>query len=367
MRRIFIVLTLILGMSYGQAAASEDVFKLGISLPLSGELASYGDDIKAGVQLAVDDINSRGGVLGKNLLPLFEDDGNDPKIGVTVANHFLSENVVMAAAFTSKVCMSAAPVYAEENIPFINQCNTDAITQQGWPNVIRAYLKNSQEAPRLAQLIAKKASNHKLAILYFNEEYNMGLATKTLKLLSSSYHITPEAVYKMFEKNEDFSSLITKLKDQKIEVVYIGFWPKAVGLFLRQAAAVDYHPQFIGNLASSLEDVVKIAGPTSDELSFTASPDPQYIASASSVVKALATRNIVHRPLAIYAYFLVQIYAGAVQKAGATESEKVLQALKSNKFSTILGPVTFTDSGDMSGIDFDYYQWHKGEMVPLKN
>jgi len=365
MLKILPVLLLLLFWPFSTAHA-EDVIKLGIAGPFTGEIASLGDDVRAGATQAIEDVNASGGVLGKKLQAVFEDDACDPKTGVAAANRLITENVAMATAFCSKVCMSVAPIYAEENIPFLNECNTDEITAHGWSNVIRVYLKNAQEAPKLAALIASKASGHKLGMLYFTEEYNFGLAENIIKLLADK-HLAPDITFKLPEKTDDFSAIITKLKDQKIDMVYLGMWPKSIGLFLRQAAAADYHPLMIGNLAASLDDVSKIAGPAANGLIFTATPDPQYIPGSTSVIRALAAKNIINRPQAIYAYLLVQVYAEAARQAGGSDKAKVLEILKTKKFATILGNVSFTKDGDMNGVDFDYYQWQDGKMVPLKH
>jgi branched-chain amino acid transport system substrate-binding protein len=347
------------------AFAAENTIKMGVSLPLTGEVASYGDDLKAGIELAVSDINAKGGVLGKKLQPLFEDDGADPKSSVAVANRFLGEKIDVAINGVSRTSMPIAPIYAEENIPFFNLASTDAITTHGWDNLVRTIPKNGQEAPKLATLIAQKAAGHKLAMLYSSEEYSSNLTETTIQILAQS-KITADIVMKMSDKDQDFSSIIGRLKDQKIDTAFLGFWPKAAGGFLRQAAAADYRPVFIGDGVASMDDLVKIAGPQANGLAFTMYPDPQQSVAAQPVLKALAARHIVNRPFAVYAYLLVQVYAEAAEKAGTTASDKLLRTLKTEKFNTIMGPVTFTADGDMQGIDFEYYQWQNGKIIPLK-
>src|ERR1700689_2352506 len=111
----FFALSLLLA---SQVLAADDAIKLGASLPLSGEVASYGDDLKSGIEQGVIDINAKGGVLGKKLEPLFEDDGADPKVSVAVANRFLGEHISAAINGVSRTSLAIAPIYAEENIPF---------------------------------------------------------------------------------------------------------------------------------------------------------------------------------------------------------------------------------------------------------
>ncbi len=225
--------------------------------------------------------------------------------------------------------------------------------------------KNGQEASKTAALIAQKAAGHKLAMLYSSEEYSSNLTETAMKIMAQS-KITPDLVMKMSERDQDFSPIIGKLKDQKIEVVFLGFWPKSAGGFLRQAAAANYHPLFIGDGGAALDELSKIAGSSANGLLFPMYPDPRLSPAAQPVLKELAERHIVNRPFAVYAYLLVQIYAEAVQKTGTTDGAKLMQTLKSEKFPTIMGPVTFAANGDMQGIDFNYYMWANGKIVPMK-
>lgn len=340
-----------------------DTIRLGISIPMTGEIAAYGDDLKAGIDLAIDDINAKGGILGKKLEPLIEDDAADPKTSVIVANRFLSEHVDAVINGVSRTSLAIAPLYAEENLPFLNFASTDAITAHGWQNVVRIGPKNGQEAPKLAALISKQAARKKLALIYSSEEYSANLTETTIKLLKDTYKIKPENMNKLSDKETDFSSLISSLKDQKIDVVFLGLWPKGTGLFLRQAAAADYHPVFMGDFTASLDELPKIAGPYANGLIFTMTPDPEYMTSAQSVLKALAARHTVHHPFAVYGYMLIQVYAEAVAKAGSSASDKVMAALKTEKFPTIMGTISFASNGDMQGFDFDYYQWKDGKII----
>ena len=84
------------------------------------------------------------------------------------------------------------------------------------------------------------------------------------------------------------------------------------------------------------------------------------------MVTALAARHIINRPFAIWGYLLVQVYAEAAQKAGTTEADKLLHTLKTEKFATAMGKVSFATDGDMQGLDFEYYQWKNGKIVPFR-
>jgi branched-chain amino acid transport system substrate-binding protein len=217
------------------------------------------------------------------------------------ASRFITEKVALAATVFSKVCMAVAPIYAEENIPFLNQCGTDQVTAKGWPNMIRVYPRNAQESPKIAQLVARHFGGRKLAVIHSTDEFETNLAEGVVKVLDQKHGVRPDAVYKLPEKGDDFSATITRLKDQKIGVVYLGLWSKAAGLFLRQSDAAGYRPQFIGNTAYIDSDIARIAGRAMDGLVFTTAADPDYRPEAQEVVKALAAKGFAHRILRLHA------------------------------------------------------------------
>ncbi len=355
MPKFFVLAVLALLLSLPAHAGEQEPIKIGVGAPLTGELAEFGEDVRAGIDLAVQDINAKGGLLGRKLQPMYEDDGASPRQGVTVANRFVSEKVAAVVNIFSPVCMATASIYAEENIPFLNECNTDQITAKGWPNVIRVYPRNAQEAPKIAQLLAQQFKGKRLALIYTPHEYENDLAEGVMKLLESEHHTKPDAVHKLPENGDDFSAIITRLKDERIEVIYLGLFPKAAGLFLRQAAMAGYRPQIVGNTAYIGDDIVRIAGRAADGVVFATPSDPDYRPSARPVVEALAAKNFKHRPIAVYAYVLMQVYADAV-----------LKTLKSETFDTIMGPISFSPKGDVVGLDLEYYRWFDGKFAPWK-
>ncbi|MEJ0062386.1 MAG: ABC transporter substrate-binding protein [Alphaproteobacteria bacterium] len=159
------------------ALAAEDAVTLGIGAPLSGAGAMYGPDVKTGVELAVEDINAQGGVLGKKLKPVFEDDVCDPKTGVVVANRFISMGIDMAAHFCGPACLAAAPVYAEENVLMLTAaCSPPQLTSMGLQNIARVYLGNEKQSPALAKLIGGHFAGKKLGFVFSTDSYSQSLA-----------------------------------------------------------------------------------------------------------------------------------------------------------------------------------------------
>ncbi|MBV8548219.1 MAG: branched-chain amino acid ABC transporter substrate-binding protein [Alphaproteobacteria bacterium] len=348
------------------AHADTPPIKLGIALPLTGELASIGEDARAGVALAVEDINAKGGVLGRKVTADVADDACDPKNAVAVANRFVSENVDAATELCSAACMAEGPVYAEENIPFVMICSTQQATSQGWGNIVRAYPDNNGEAKRLASLIKALSAQKKLALIYDPQEYDANLY-KNISTELNATNVKPDMTINIPNGTVDFSSYITELRAKKIDVVYLGVFVKSVGLFLRQAHDAGYHPQFISSQVATVQDVETIAGTSALEgMIYTDIPDPKNIPTAAGVLKALAARGLVDRPFAVYSYAQVEAYLAAVKAAGTTDKTAVEKVLHSQNLNTILGSYGFDAAGNLRGFDFRYVQWRNGKRQVWK-
>jgi branched-chain amino acid transport system substrate-binding protein len=366
MRNIhFIVLAFFTAIGIAAPAHAADAIKFGAGLPLSGGTASYGEDIKAGIDLSAADINAKGGVLGKKIEVTYGDTACDPKNAVAVANRFVTMGVDVTTDVCSTACLAEGPIYNEENIPFITACSSEQVTAKGWKNLFRAYPGNNQESPKLIELIKRLSAGKKLALVYDNQEYDVNLE-KSITTALAAAKTDPAAIYSIVGDPNDYSSYITKLKEQQVDVVFVGMFPKAMGLFLRQAAEANYHPQFIGTLMTTTDDVHKIAGDDAMKgMIITNTPDPKNIPAAQPIIKALASRGVIDRPFSVYAYILLQIYSEAVEKAGSTDKAAVIKTLKSATLPTILGPVSFAPAGDMNGLDFEYQQWQQGHWLPF--
>jgi branched-chain amino acid transport system substrate-binding protein len=365
--RMFALNLLALSLLVVPVAASDSPAPIiiGVSAPLTGGVASFGLDLKAGIDLALADINAAGGVLGRPLHALYQDDACDPKTGVTVASRFVTARVAMAVQVCSMVCMATAPVYAEENIPFFVQCNSDEVTAQGYANLVRVYPKNGQQATSVAAALTQHFSGQPSALVHANDAFDKNLADLLQARLNATQAAKPKLVLSIADdKQEDFSAIIAQLRAANITVVHLAVWPKAVGMILRQAAAVGYHPQFITTESGGTDDVGKIAGKALDGLIFAMPPDPHFSPAARPVLQALAARNMANRPYAVHAYMLAQVYAEAVAQAGSTATQLLLQTLKQKQFQTVMGPVGFAANGDLTGLAVQLYQWHGATYAP---
>lgn len=346
--------------SVGSALAAETI-KIGTAGPMTGQYATFGEQMKNGAEMAVIDINAAGGVLGKQLELVIEDDACDPKQAVAVANKAASDGVVfMAGHFCSGSSIPASKVYEEEDILQISPASTNPkLTEEGGDNVFRTCGRDDQQGQVAGKYIADKFKGEKIAILHDKTAYGKGLADETKKQLNS-LGIT-EAMYEAYTAGEkDYTALISKLKSAGIGVVYVGGYHTEAGLMIRQAHEQGYKPQLISGDALVTDEYWKITGDTGEGTLMTFSPDPRKNPVAAPVVERFRAKDIEPEGYNLYTYGAIQAWAQAAEKAGTTDTAAVADALRSNQFETVLGEIGFDEKGDVTAPGYVFYVWKDG-------
>ncbi|MGH6792968.1 MAG: branched-chain amino acid ABC transporter substrate-binding protein, partial [Methyloceanibacter sp.] len=126
-------------MTFGVVSAAKADIKIATVGPITGQYASFGEQMKRGLEMAVADLNAKGGVLGQKVIGLVEDDACDPKQAVAAANKLASEGVALVAGhFCSGSSIPASKVYGEEGILQMSPASTNpALTEDNGDWVFR--------------------------------------------------------------------------------------------------------------------------------------------------------------------------------------------------------------------------------------
>ena len=203
--------------------------------PMSGQYASFGAQLKAGAEMWLKDTNAKGGILGEKVKLVIGDDACDPKQAVAVANKFAGQGVTYVAGhFCSGSSIPASKVYTEEGIIQVSPASTNpAFTDKGGPNVFRVCGRDDQQGEVAGAFLAKEFSGKKVAIIHDKTAYGKGLADATKKNMNKGG--LKETMYEAITAGEkDYSALVSKLKSNGIEAVYLGGYHTEGGLIVRQ-------------------------------------------------------------------------------------------------------------------------------------
>ncbi len=330
--------------------------------PMTGQYASFGEQMRRGAEMAVADINAAGGVLGQKLRLEIGDDACDPKQAVAVANEFVGKGVVFVAGhFCSGSSIPASKVYEEEGILMISPASTNPkLTDEGGDNVFRVCGRDDQQGQVAGAYLAKHYANKRIAIVHDKQAYSKGLADETKKQLNALG--VKEVLYDTVTAGEqDYSALVSKLKSNKIDVLYYGGYHPEAGLIVRQMRDQGLKAQLISGDALVTQEYWAITGSAGEGTLMTFSPDPRKNPAAAPVVARFRAEGYEPEGYTLYTYGAIQAFAQAAEKAGSVDVDKLSAALRSNQFDTVLGKFGFDEKGDVTAPGYVFYKWHNGQ------
>ena len=334
--------------------------------PMSGQYASFGAQLKAGAEMWLKDTNAKGGILGEKVKLVIGDDACDPKQAVAVANKFAGQGVTYVAGhFCSGSSIPASKVYTEEGIIQVSPASTNpAFTDKGGPNVFRVCGRDDQQGEVAGAFLAKEYSGKKVAIIHDKTAYGKGLADATKKNMNKGG--LKETMYEAFTAGgKDYSALVSKLKSNGIDAVYLGGYHTEGGLIVRQMRAQGMKTKLISGDALVTAEYWQITGDAGEGTLMTFSPDPRNNPEAAPLVKKFKAAGIEPEGYVLYSYAALQVFEQAATQAGSLDRKKVLKAMKKGKFNTVLGTLSFDKKGDVSLPGYVFYEWSKGNYKQL--
>ncbi len=369
MKRILIIGTAI-GLLMGTVARAEDL-TFAVAGPLTGPLATIGDQFRQGAQAAADAINAKGGVMGRKIKLQFEDDQCDPKQAVSVANRIAASGINFVDGHAcSGSSIPASAVYAENGTLMMspassNPVMTDDAAAKGWTNIMRLYTRDDAQGAFIGPWIAKEYAGKKVAVLHDKTAYGQGVADAVRATMNASG--LKETLAESINPGEkDYNALVTKLKDAKIDVVYFGGYHPEAGLILRQAAEQGYKFQLIMPDSIASPEFWQVSGPAGEGTLFVFPSDPQAKPEAKDAAEKIKAGGFKPEGFTLFSYAVIQAFAQGIERAGSDDPTKVAAALKDGQpIDTVVGTVTFDEKGDLKNASYDINRWSNGAYAPI--
>jgi branched-chain amino acid transport system substrate-binding protein len=335
--------------------------------PMTGQYAAFGEQMRAGAEQAVADINAAGGVLGQQLVLEVGDDACDPRQAVSVANQLTGRGVrFVAGHFCSGSSIPASKVYLEEGVLQISPASTNPrFTDEGGWNTFRVCGRDDQQGMVAGTFIARNFPGKKVAILHDNSAYGKGLADETKKAMNAAG--MQETLYLAYVAGErDYSAIVSRLQQAGIDVVYFGGYHTEAGLIVRQMRERGLRAVAIGGDALVTNEYWQITGAAGEGTLMTFSSDPRRRPAAAEVVAKFRAKNIDPEGYVLYTYAAIQIWAEAAKKAGTTDPRKIAEVLKSQgPWRSVLGEISFDRKGDVTVPDYVFYVWRGGSYAEM--
>jgi branched-chain amino acid transport system substrate-binding protein len=336
-------------LMFGAAAASADTIKIGVPVPLSGPYANAGIDIANAAKMAAAKINASGGVLGKQIEIITEDDACDAQQGVQAAQKLIDAGVVaVAGGYCSGAALPELGALHRAGIPYILDASTNPkLTSLGFNNVFRTIGRDDQQGPFAANFMANYLKAKRVAVIDDNTVYSKGLADNTVAGLKK---LGVDVVYydAVTPGQMDYSAVLSHVASLGPDVIdYTGYFAEA-GLMAKEAAALHIAPKMMGGDATDDPTLIKTAGSAANGWISTCAPLPQFLSGAKDFVTDFTkSYNTAPGPYSVFEYDAVMIAAQTIKDANSTDPATLITALhKVKDYQGLTGVITFNDVGD---------------------
>ncbi len=347
-----------------------ETIKIGIAGAHTGDLASYGLPTVKAAELITKSVNAKGGILGRKIQLIIEDEACKPELATNVATKLVSQKVdAVIGHICSGSTKAALRAYKDAGIIVISPSATSPeLTLSGqYPNFHRTIAPDDAQAKLVADFAIKTLKLKKFAVIHDKGDYGKGFAEYAKKYIEESRNakvvlyegITPGAV--------DYSAIVQKIKYSGADaVIYGGYHPEAASV-VQLMRKRNMNTIFISDDGVKDQTFIKVAAVAAEGVYASGPKDttknPLAIAAINEHKKTYGTE-----PGAFYlnAYSAMLALVNAINKANSTEYQAVYKALRTHFTDTPLGKIKFNDKGDAIGVGFSMYQVKNGVYVELK-
>jgi len=354
-------------------AFAADPIKIGLLQPMTGSTASEGQEAKQVVELLAAEVNAKGGVLGRQIQVIAEDDAGDPRTAGLAAQRLVSQGVVaVIGTYGSSVTEPTQGIFNEAGIPQVATGSTAIrLTTKGLKLFFRTCPRDDEQAKVGAQSIAKLGFK-KVAIVHDNSTYAKGLADETRAQLAKVPGVQVVFFDAITPGESDFSTILTKLKQAGPQMVMFTGYYREGGLLLRQKKEMGFNVPFMGGDATNNPDLVKIAGaPAAAGFYFLSSPLPKDLAEAKPFLTKFQAKYKVQLN-SIYAAFAgdgFNVFVAALNGTKGGNGAALANYLHNNlkDYPGLTGKISFDEKGDRVAGGYRLYKVDdKGNFVLQK-
>jgi branched-chain amino acid transport system substrate-binding protein len=347
-----LLLTLLIGGTFQShlALAADDVVKIGLSAPLTGDWAEYGNDFKRAVQMVIDRTNEMGGVHGKKVELVIEDSRGDPKESVLIAEKFVADPDIIAEIgdFSSSSCMAAAPIYERANMTQLSPTSSHMDFTKKGENMFRVVATQGYEGPYNARWAVNDLGKKKLATIYINNDWgvdaNKYFVQEAKKL---GAEVVAEEAFVTGEK--DFAAILSKLKRLEPDLIYLPTFYADAAAILNQAKRMRFTPVVMANSSLFSEKTIELGGEAVENILIPANyfiTDPRP-AAQEFTKKYRDLYDMEPNQFAALAYDAANLMIAALQEVGLDDRSKVREGLLSLKgFEGATGSISYAEGRD---------------------
>lgn len=354
MKKIFcwiLILGLVFSFFLFGCTKKEKEINIGVITPLSGGSAKYGEDIKRGYNLAVDEINEKGGINGRKLTLIYEDSEGQPQKAVAAAQKLINRDKVIAilGALWSSPTLAVAPICEKNKVVLLSSGSSSPEITNAGDYIFRNELSDRYGAKQTAKLFFNLGFK-KIAILYINNDFGVGQKDVTVQVFTAlGGQIT---IIEAFAQDaSDFRTQLSKIKNTKTEALFIVGYKEMI-LILKQIRELGIKTQILSVALFEDSEIIEKAGDVAEGTIYTFygtfNPKSEEVNVKQFMKKFQQKYQTEPGYYAPIGYDAIKILAQAIE-TGEFSSEGIKNALyKIKDFPGISGLTSFDKNGDVT-------------------
>jgi len=346
-------------------ATSSKTILFGATFPLTGDVASYGQKAKRGIEMAVEDQNAKGGLLSKQIAVDFQDDRNDKKEAVSIITKFatIDKVPVVFGSAGSSVSLAIAPLANRHMVILISPISSSSqLSIEGGDFFFRTVPSDDLQAEVLSRWVFDSGAK-RVSVVYTNNSWGKPLAEgfQTKFEILSGQVINSEGVQ---ENTADFRTIIAKLKGmENLDAVVSPTYPKEGGVFVRQVKEIGLNVPLFGGDNWGSPEFRNIAGNSAEGVFYTAPSESTNPTFSEFAQRYQAKYGEAPDVFGAYSYDAAIAIFKAIETAGTTDTHKVREALLKVAFEGVSGEISFRPNGDLQSEAYTKKTIKNGQVV----
>jgi branched-chain amino acid transport system substrate-binding protein len=354
------------------ATAGHAEIAIAVAGPMTGRYSRFGSDMRAGAELAVVDLNKRGGIAGEMIVLKVADDGCERETAASTARNMVADNVrLVVGHYCESASLAAGAVYAGADLIQILPAALSGSSSgpRLGPNAFRLSGKAPDQDEVAARSIASLFAGKRIAILHDRTRYGLSHAGSIKDALVSAplAGATETVLFAPIVAGEkDYGAVVGTLKDAGADVVYFGGFPTEAALLIRQMREAGLAAPLMGPDTLAAREFWDLAGAAGEGTLVTSLSDRGATPYARKIDARLKGTAAGPASLALRSYVAVMIWAAGASSAGSLKAQEAGLAIASATHPTPLGPVTFNEQGDGDLPSYALSAWRRGALEPIE-
>jgi branched-chain amino acid transport system substrate-binding protein len=340
---------------------AEETLKVGVQAPITGSYANEGQGIDKGVRLLAEQINAKGGVMGRKIEVITCDDEGTAMKAAICAKDLVNKGVSMViGSYTSTCAEAAQPTYYKAGVLQTSDGTADSLTEHGYWTFFRNSFPNSAEAVFAADYMVNVKKYERIAILSDFSSYSDGLGTAVAEEVEKAGG-NIVAKEKVKAGSQNFTPVLTQLKAKNPDVIFFSGYYSDGGLIRSQQMQLGITADFIGGDANDNVDFVKLAGNAAEGAYIINVPTPEMLPYdlAKDFLKAYQEKYN-EMPPSIWSILNIdgmRAFIHAMESNQSFDTKKAAEFLHQLRdYPGITGPISFAPDGNRVGSGYMAYE-----------